>query len=106
MLHSIAPDIELYEKEKKRQSKSGAPWGGKRAADLAEKEKERKAAEKEAKEAEEREKEAEEVAKRPNKKPRPSLPDVDTRIILTGFTRWVDDQNKEDNDRVQYSSGN
>jgi hypothetical protein len=100
MLNSIAPDIELYEKEKKRQNKSGAPWGGKRAADLAEKEKERKAAEKEAKEAEQEEKEAEEVAKRPNKKPRPSLPDVDMRIILTGFTRWVDDQNKEDNDRV------
>lgn len=101
MLQHIAPDIELYEKEKKRQSKSGAPWGGKRAADLAEKEKERKAAEKEKKDAEEEQDDDAETAKRPNKKPRPSLPEVDMRIILTGFTRWVDDKNKEDNDRVQ-----
>lgn len=99
MLQNIAPDIALYEKEKKRHSKSSAPWGGKRAADEAEKEKEEKAA-KAAKAYDfEDEDDEEDSTKRP-KKSRPSLPDVETRIILTGFSRWVGDQHKEGQDRV------
>lgn len=100
MLQNIAPDIALYEKEKKRSTKATTPFGGKRAADLAEKQ---RLAEEEAKQKKAAEKENakdDEVAKRPNKKPRPSLPDVEMRIILTGFTRWVEDKNKEDADRV------
>lgn len=95
MLHNIAPDIALYEKEKKRHSKSGsAPWGGKRAADHVEKEEQDK------RDTSPQEDEAGEVQKRPNKKARPSLPEVALRIVVTGFTRWVGEQNKEDQDRV------
>lgn len=97
MLQNIAPDIALYEKEKKRQSKAGsAPWGGKRAADQAEKEKLEKqnAAGDVQKEADESER------KRPAKKHRASLVDVELRIVITGFNRWVGDQHKEDQDRV------
>ena len=98
-LHNIAPDIALYEKEKKRHSKSGtAPWGGKRATDQAEKAKSSKQA---ADASHEDELDDEEEAKRPTKKSRPSLPEVEMRIILTGFSRWVGDKNKEDNDRVR-----
>ncbi|TQV97527.1 hypothetical protein V2A60_006720 [Cordyceps javanica] len=99
-LQTIAPDIALYEKEKKRSGKATTPFGGKRAADLVEKQrladveaKERKAAEKE------KANEDDDAVKRPSKKARPSLPDVEMRIILTGFTRWVEDKNKEDADR-------
>lgn len=95
MLQNIAPDIALYEKEKKRHGKAGAPWGGKRAADLAEREKNAKAGTKSAHEDEDE-------AKRPAKKPRPSLPDVDMRIVVTGYKRWVGDRNREDQDRVSW----
>ncbi|KAL3956391.1 hypothetical protein ACCO45_009237 [Purpureocillium lilacinum] len=91
LLQHIAPDIALYEKEKKRHSKSGAPWGGKRAADQAEKEKSSKTARNDEGDEEE--------AKRPAKKSRPSLPEVEMRIVVTGFKRWVGDRSKEDHDR-------
>lgn len=94
LLHNIAPDIALYEKEKKRHSKTGpSPWGGKRAADLADKEKE-------ANRSVSPQQEVPESKKRPTKKARPSLPDIDLRIVVTGFSRWVGEQNKEDQDRV------
>ncbi|CAG9998967.1 unnamed protein product [Clonostachys byssicola] len=97
ILHDIAPDIALYEKEKKRHSKAGnAPWGGKRAADLTEKEKQEKQAHTSSPSPEEGD--AEE-RKRPAKKARPSLPDVELRIVLTGFSSWVGDKNREDKDR-------
>lgn len=100
MLQNIAPDIALYEKEKKRGGKAAAPFGGKRAADLAEKQKVAEEEAKEKKAAARAESDEEDTPKRPNKKARPSLPDVEMRIILTGFTRWVEDKNKEDADRV------
>lgn len=110
MLQNIAPDIALYEKEKKRSGKAAAPFGGKRAADLAEKQtlaeeeaKEKRAADKAAAKTKKTEAEVCETPKRANKKARPSLPDVDMRIILTGFTRWIEDKNKEDVDRVSFS---
>ncbi|POR35195.1 BRCT domain-containing protein [Tolypocladium paradoxum] len=93
MLQNIAPDIALYEREKKRHGKAGAPWGGRRAADLAEKEKSAKAATKSAHEDDD------EDARRPTKKARPSLPEVDMRVVVTGYKRWVGDRNKEDQDR-------
>lgn len=115
MLQNIAPDIALYEREKKRHSKAGAaPWGGKRALDQAEKErleKDKKTAsakktrastsgneDEDEDEAEDDEEEAE--PKRSAKKARPSLPAVEFRIVLTGFNRWVGDKHKEDQDRV------
>ncbi|KAJ6442086.1 BRCT domain-containing protein [Purpureocillium lavendulum] len=91
LLQHIAPDIALYEKERKRHSKSGAPWGGKRAADQAEKEKTSKTAREDAGDEDE--------TKRPTKKSRPSLPQVELRLAVTGFNRWVGDRNKEDHDR-------
>ncbi|PFH55708.1 hypothetical protein XA68_17745 [Ophiocordyceps unilateralis] len=93
-LQYIAPDIALYEKEKKRQAKAGAPWGGKRAADLTEREQDEKSAAK-ALLKEERDGEM----GRPVKRTRPSLPDVDMRIVVTAFDRWVGNSNKEDHDR-------
>ncbi|KAF4125599.1 BRCA1 C Terminus (BRCT) domain [Geosmithia morbida] len=111
MLQNIAPDIALYEREKKRHSKTGtSPWGGKRALDLVEKEKgsakKNKAAKEDTEEddgdGDEEEEEggmAEDVPKRPAKKARTSLPEVNYRIILTGFNRWVGNKNKESQDR-------
>ncbi|RDA82796.1 hypothetical protein CP532_6283 [Ophiocordyceps camponoti-leonardi (nom. inval.)] len=95
-LQDIAPDIALYEKEKRRQGgkASGAPWGGKRAADLAEREQVEKTASKAP-----RKDENDDEAGRPAKKTRPSLPDVEMRIMVTAFDRWVGDSNKEDHDR-------
>ncbi|KAF4595613.1 BRCT domain-containing protein [Ophiocordyceps camponoti-floridani] len=91
-LQGIAPDIALYEKEKKRPVKAGAPWGGKRAADQAERQQDEfKSA---AKALLQRDDEA-----RPVKKSRPSLPEVDMRIVVTAFDRWVGDSHKEDQDR-------
>ncbi|KPM38408.1 hypothetical protein AK830_g8169 [Neonectria ditissima] len=94
LLQDIAPDIALYEKEKKRHSKAAnAPWGGKRAADQVEKT--TKAKRGTSLEAEEDDSDD----KRPNKRARPSLPDVEMRITITGFSRWVGDKNKEDQDK-------
>lgn len=94
LLHNIAPDIALYEKEKKRHSKAGpSPWGGKRAADLADKDKE-------ATRSSSPQDEAEEPKKRPAKKARPSLPEIEWRIVITGFSRWIGDSHKEDQERV------
>ncbi|PTB77772.1 BRCT domain-containing protein [Trichoderma longibrachiatum ATCC 18648] len=92
-LSSIAPDIALYEKEKKRTTKPGTPFGGKKAAELMEKEKEKGSAKKQAahKDGDDEE--------RPAKRSRPSLPGIEMRIILTGFPRWVGNQTKEDQDR-------
>ncbi|OAA51872.1 BRCT domain-containing protein [Metarhizium rileyi] len=100
ILHCIAPDIALYEKEKKRHSKTGAPWGGKRAADLVEKEKDSKAS------TSPRHKQEDdgEGTKRPSKKQRPSLPDVEMRLVVTGYTGWVGDSKKEDHDRRKMRS--
>lgn len=98
-LHGLSDDIALYEKEKKRHAKGGtAIWGGKRAADQAEKEKSSTKGKPSA--TPEEAEEDDTTAKRPTKKTKPSLPDVEMRIILTGFTRWVGDKNKEDQDRV------
>lgn len=103
MLHQIAPDIALYEKEKKRHSKGGtAPWGGKRAADQTEREKDDKTRAKHSESPGDDDDEEEEV-KRPAKKARPSLPEVDMRIIVTGSSRWVGDKRKEDIERVSMS---
>ncbi|KAI1118356.1 hypothetical protein F5Y14DRAFT_400121 [Nemania sp. NC0429] len=96
-LSNLAPDIALYEKEKKRGLKDGhGPWGGKRAADLIEREhlNRRPALSPTAGEEEEPK-----VEKRPAKRTKPSLPEVEVRVILTGFTRWVNDKQKEDADR-------
>jgi hypothetical protein len=97
-LSNLAPDIALYEKEKKRGPKDGhGPWGGKRAADLIEREHLNRRQTSSPAAGEEKDVKAE---KRPAKKARPTLPEVETRVILTGFKRWVNDKHREDADRV------
>ncbi|KAG5929052.1 hypothetical protein E4U42_007277 [Claviceps africana] len=101
LLQHIAPDIALYEKEKKRQSKTGAPWGGKRAADLVEKGKgsrTRMSPKHKHDEDDDDDDDDDTLKKRPAKKQR-ALPEVQMRIVITGFNRWVGDSNKEDHDR-------
>lgn len=95
MLQYIATDIALYEKEKRRHSKAGAPWGGRRAADLTEREQNVKSTRKTSPDDEHEE------AKRPAKKARPSMPEVNMRIVVTGFARWVGEKKNEDSDRVR-----
>ncbi|KAI1132908.1 hypothetical protein F5Y10DRAFT_171795 [Nemania abortiva] len=96
-LSVLAPDIALYEKEKKRGLKDGhGPWGGKRAADLIEREHLNRRQTSSPMAGEDKESKLE---KRPAKKAKPTLPEVDVRIILTGFKRWVNDKAKEDADR-------
>ncbi|EWY88505.1 hypothetical protein FOYG_09668 [Fusarium oxysporum NRRL 32931] len=94
-LHGLSDDIALYEKEKKRHAKGGnAIWGGKRAADQAE-----KTNSKTKQDEKPEDEDADALAKRPTKKTKQSLPDIQMRVVLTGFTRWVGDKNKEDQDR-------
>ena len=96
-LQDLAPDIALYEKERKRMAKDGhGPWGGKRAADQIDKE---RTADRSSSPAHEEPEDTEE-ARRPAKRQKPSLPPVEMKICLTSFKRWTGDRNKEDNDRV------
>ncbi|KAI0839852.1 BRCT domain-containing protein [Hypoxylon sp. FL0890] len=95
-LSVLAPDIALYEKEKKRGLKDGhGLWGGKRAADLIDRENLNRSSSSPVA-GEEKEAKAE---KRPAKKARPTLPEVNMRVVLTGFQRWVNDKHREDADR-------
>ncbi|KAI1814278.1 BRCT domain-containing protein [Poronia punctata] len=94
-ISSLAPDIALYEKEKKRGVKDGH-WGGKRAADLIERENLHRRQTSSPAAGEDKDAKAE---KRASKKTKPTLPAIETRVILTGFKRWVNDKHKEDADR-------
>jgi hypothetical protein len=98
-LKSIAPDMMLYEKEKKRHSKDGGGiWGGKRAADQIDRDRSRRSSDV-AREAEDEEM-TDAESERPAKRRRSSLTENPLRVMLTGFTRWVDAKNREDADRV------
>jgi hypothetical protein len=100
-LHDLAPDIALYEKEKKRSAKDGhGVWGGKRAADQIDKERTERSSSPAVGRAEDGEDEP--GAKRPAKRAKTSLPEVDMRICLTGYRRWVGDRSLEDADRVSF----
>ncbi|KAK6078236.1 BRCA1 C terminus domain-containing protein [Seiridium cupressi] len=94
-LLDLAPDVALYEKEKKRGLKDGM-WGGKRAADHIDRENlnRRSASSPAADEGEDVP-----VKKRAPRKTKPTLPEIDAKVILTGFKRWVNDKFKEDADR-------
>ncbi|KAK5662051.1 hypothetical protein OQA88_10165 [Cercophora sp. LCS_1] len=97
-LHGLAPDIALYEKEKKRTAGSG-PWGGKRAADQIDKERSGRSSSP-AIEGGDVDEDVPSSTRRPAKKPKlSSLPQVDMRVCLTGYKRWVQDINKEESDR-------
>ncbi|KAI1473254.1 BRCT-containing protein [Daldinia caldariorum] len=97
-LSVLAPDIALYEKEKKRGLKDGhGLWGGKRAADFIDRENlNRHSLSSPSTGSEDKQSKTE---KRPAKKARPSLPEINMRVVLTGFQRWVNEKYKEDADR-------
>lgn len=97
-LSEIAPDVALYDKEKKRGLKDGV-WGGKRAADYIDREhlNRRSASSPTADEGEAVPVRTKRGAKKGAK---PGLPEIEAKVILTGFKRWVNDKFKEDADRV------
>ncbi|KAI0199835.1 BRCT domain-containing protein [Astrocystis sublimbata] len=99
-LSSLAPDIALYEKEKKRGLKDGyGLWGGIREAKRIDRENLNLNRRRTVSPSPADDEEAPKSEKRPTRKAKPTLPDVETRIILTGFKRWVNDKHKEDADR-------
>lgn len=108
-LQDLAPDIALYEKERKRKSSGNTPFGGKRAANKVElereKEREKKAADQRRSSSLSHEAEDDlEEEQPPVKKLKPGLPSIDMRIVLTGYKGWVDSAKKEDADRVSVGS--
>lgn len=96
-LQHLATDIALYEKEKKRTSKDG-PWGGKRAADVLDKSRGGRASSP----TPGPDKQDDDDEARPSKKRRSSHVDETIRVMLTGFTRWVGQKQREDAERVRY----
>ncbi|CAN8097960.1 unnamed protein product [Discula destructiva] len=103
-LHTMAPDIALYEREKKRKSSGNTPFGGKRAAILIEQERqlerEKKAAEQRRSSglADDADEEMEEE-QRPAKRQKPGLPPIDMRVVVTCYQGWINDAKKESADR-------
>jgi len=97
-LQVMAPDIALYEKEKKRNLKDGL-WGGKRAADQIDKERSVRSSSP-ATEEQDGDDVQRSISKRGPKRQKISLPDVEMRIVLTGYQRWLEDVSKEESDRV------
>ena len=112
-LQNLAPDIALYEKERKRKSTGNTPFGGKRATNLIEQEKEKEREKKALERArshsslhdqpeddDEDEVDEEEDERRPAKRQKRALPPVEMRICLTGYRGWLDNVKKEDADKV------
>lgn len=104
-LSDIAPDIALYEKEKKRAG-SSTIFGGKRAADQLEREREEKKAAKKKRLSsppppeDDESAESEHEAKR-QKIIKPTLPDIDMRLLITSYAKWINKPAQEDADRVR-----
>ncbi|KAK3316146.1 hypothetical protein B0H66DRAFT_625057 [Apodospora peruviana] len=98
-IHKLAPDVALYEKEKKRTKDGHGPWGGKRAADQIDKDRTGKSASPGRDEAQDDDEVDDQASKRSSKRAKHSLPGVEMRICLTGYKRWVGDKHKEEMDR-------
>ena len=102
-LNEIAPDIALYEKEKKRK---GSVWGGERAANNYEKQKsaERSSSpvQKNAEEEFSEDEEVEEETRNP-KRQRTGLPPPTIRLLITGYKEWIGNIAKEEHDKVSIS---
>lgn len=99
-IQGLATDIALYEKEKKRAKDGHGPWGGKRAADQIDKERSTKGS---SPAADGDDTDLTASGRRPSKKPRlSSLPQVEMRICVTGYSRWTTGaaMHKEDADKV------
>ena len=99
-LKNMAPDIAQWERENKRSKAGHGPWGGKRAADQLDKERSTKGSSP-VTEGPGDETDATASSKRPSKRAKLSLPQVEMRICVTGYTRWIGvGAAKEDADRV------
>ena len=103
-IHGMAPDIALYEKERKRK---GAVWGGERAANKIEKEKSAERSSSPVVDFEENDRsESERAKKRAKTKPGPKaglksgLPPAEIRIMITGYKGWISNIQKEDTEKV------
>lgn len=99
-IHAAAPDIALYEKEKKRK---GPVWGGERAATRIEREKE-KSMERSSSPAQKNEDEMEEFSEdeaRNPKRQKSGLPPVQMRLLVTGYKGWLGNLPKENVDKVR-----
>jgi hypothetical protein len=94
-LHGMAPDIALYEKEKKRK---GAVWGGDRAANKIEKEKSAERSSSPAINIDDDHSESERAKKRV--KTKSTLPPAEIRLMITGYKGWIGNINKEDVEKV------
>lgn len=94
-LHEIAPDIALYEKEKKRVG--GVIYGGRRKTDedrvTLNNGKKRRSMEAEDKSDEEDSTEA--------KRQKKGKPSVAMHLLITGYQKWVGNPKKEDSDKVR-----
>ena len=96
-LHGLAPDIALYEKEKKRK---GHVWGGERAANKIDKEK----SERSSSPANDDEEEYSDEEGRTPKRQRTTLPPVEIRLLITGYKGWLGNMTKEDAEKVRIES--
>ena len=94
-MHEIAPDIALYEKEKKRVG--GVIYGGRRKTDedrvTLNNGKKRRSMEAEDKSDEEDSTEA--------KRQKKGKPSVAMHLLITGYQKWVGNPKKEDSDKVR-----
>jgi hypothetical protein len=104
-IHGMAPDIALYEKERKRK---GAVWGGERAANKIEKEKSAERSSSPAVDVEENDySESERAKKRAKTKPGPKaglksgLPPAEIRLLITGYKGWIGNIQKEETEKVR-----
>ncbi|PQE17618.1 brca1 c terminus domain-containing protein [Rutstroemia sp. NJR-2017a BVV2] len=92
-IHDLAPDLALYEKEKKRK---GHVFGGDRAANKVEKERSLQRSSSPT----HKDSDTEEVEVRPNKKQKVATrtTEIQVRMLVTGYTVWQTEPNKEDTD--------
>ncbi|KAI9738968.1 MAG: hypothetical protein M1818_005282 [Claussenomyces sp. TS43310] len=104
-LHDLAPDVALYEKEKKRGAGNGV-WGGKRAADQIDRERNEENGRKRTasplasggdEDTEPADSEGNEAKRQ--KTGRPVVPQVQMRLLITSYGRWTRAREKEDSDR-------
>lgn len=95
-LHDMAPDVALYEKEKKRGGVG--VWGGKRAADRIDRENSRKRTSSSADvEGDDDTSDEEQEIKRL----KTGLPPIEMRLLITGYKKWLSSLMKEEADRVR-----
>lgn len=93
-LHEIAPDIALYEKERKRVG--GVIYGGRRKSDEDRVANTKKRRSIEAQDASD----AEDATEAKRQKTSKSRPTATMQVVITGYQRWVGNQKKEDSDKV------